>query len=115
MGFNSLPALKLGKKPFDDFKESFPGMNLTHILLFLKCLLIKPRCSICSVFNKVIPPPSNVDSVVRFPKISLSLLYCQYVKRYCNFIPPPLFLFRNDSVEHSGQASHCHKSENLKG
>ena len=91
MGFNSLPALKLGKKPFDDFKESFPGMNLTHILLFVKCLLIKPRCSICSVFNKVIPPPSNVDSVVRFPKISLSLLYCQYVKRYCNFIPPPFF------------------------
>ena len=57
MGFNNLPALKLGKNPFDDFKESFPGMNLTHILLFLKCLLIKHRGILSVDIVSLLPPP----------------------------------------------------------
>ena len=73
------------------------------------------RCSICSVFNKILPR-SNVDTVVRFPKISVSLLLLSVYKKILQFYsPPPFVLCRNDSVEHSGEASHCHKSENLKG
>ena len=59
--FNNLSALKLGKNPFNDFKESFPGMNLTHILSFLKCLLIKLRDILSVHIVSLLPPPFKLN------------------------------------------------------
>ena len=57
VGLNNLPALSLGKNPANDFKENFPVMNLTHILLFLKCLLIKHRGILSVDIVSLLAPP----------------------------------------------------------